>query len=47
MADLAASDGDQDAARGLLDEAAALAVDSGAHGISRWVEEARDEFGLA
>ncbi|MGC4853153.1 hypothetical protein ACLQ24_07065, partial [Micromonospora sp. DT4] len=47
LADLAASDGDRDAARGLLDEADSLAVDSGAHGIARWVGEARDELKLA
>ncbi|MFE9188783.1 tetratricopeptide repeat protein [Micromonospora sp. NPDC007208] len=47
LADLAASDGDRDAARELLNEAAGLAADSGAHGVGRWVEEARDELGLA
>ncbi|MET8280233.1 tetratricopeptide repeat protein [Micromonospora sp. NPDC005174] len=47
LADLAASDGDRDAARGLLDEAASLATSSGAHGIARWIDEARDELKLA
>lgn len=47
LADLAASDGDREAARELLDEATRLAADSGAHGIGRWVEEARDELDLA
>ncbi|MFY1619469.1 tetratricopeptide repeat protein [Micromonospora sp. WMMD736] len=46
LADLAASDGDRDAARSLLDEATSLATDSGAHGIARWVDEARDELKL-
>ncbi|MEV4820436.1 tetratricopeptide repeat protein [Micromonospora sp. NPDC049274] len=47
LADLAATDGDRDAARDLLDEAAELAAGSGAHGVGRWVEEARDELSLA
>jgi nucleotide-binding universal stress UspA family protein len=47
LADLAASDGDRDAARSLLDEAADVAASSGAHGVGRWVEEARDELKLA
>ncbi|MCG5448909.1 hypothetical protein [Micromonospora hortensis] len=47
LAHLAASDGDRDAAHELLDEAAGLAADSGAHGVGRWVEEAREELGLA
>ncbi|MFG3553047.1 tetratricopeptide repeat protein [Micromonospora sp. NPDC047557] len=47
LADLAATDGDRDAARDLLDEAAELAARSGAHGVARWVEEARDELKLA
>ncbi|WP_435204738.1 tetratricopeptide repeat protein [Micromonospora sp. bgisy143] len=46
LADLAASDGDRDAARGLLDEAASLATSSGARGIARWIDEARDELKL-
>ncbi|MEV1110392.1 tetratricopeptide repeat protein [Micromonospora sp. NPDC049751] len=47
LADLAASDGDRDAARGLLDEATSLATGSGAYGIVRWIDEARDELKLA
>ncbi|MEU7917508.1 tetratricopeptide repeat protein [Micromonospora zamorensis] len=47
LADLAASDGDREAARELLDEAAALAAGSGAHGVGRWIEQARDRLGLA
>lgn len=47
LADLAATDGDRDAARELLDEAAELAAGSGAHGVARWVQEARDELKLA
>ncbi|WP_405427077.1 tetratricopeptide repeat protein [Micromonospora sp. NBC_00617] len=47
LAYLAASDGERDAARGLLDEAASLATGSDAHGVARWVEEARDELKLA
>ncbi|MET8308343.1 tetratricopeptide repeat protein [Micromonospora sp. NPDC005173] len=47
LADLAASGGDRDAARQLLDEAAELAAGSGAYGVGQWVEEARDELSLA
>ncbi|MEU5783581.1 tetratricopeptide repeat protein [Micromonospora lupini] len=47
LADLAATDGDRDAARDLLDEAAELAAGSGAHGVGRWVQEARAELNLA
>ncbi|MEU4339169.1 tetratricopeptide repeat protein [Micromonospora lupini] len=46
LADLAATDGDRDAARDLLDEAAELAAGSGAHGVGRWVQEARAELNL-
>ena len=37
----------RDAARDLLAEAAELAAGSGAHGVGRWVVEAREELGLA
>ncbi|MEU7798051.1 tetratricopeptide repeat protein [Micromonospora arborensis] len=47
LAHLAASGGDREAARDLLDEAAGLAVDSGAHGVGHWIEGARMELGLA
>ncbi|MEH1165578.1 tetratricopeptide repeat protein [Micromonospora sp. CPCC 205539] len=47
LAYLAASDGDQNAARGLLDEAAGLAADCGAHGVANWVGAAREELGLS
>ncbi|RAO06220.1 hypothetical protein ONO86_03036 [Micromonospora noduli] len=30
-----------------MDDAAGLAVDSGAYGVGRWVEEAREELRLA
>ncbi|MEV1155732.1 tetratricopeptide repeat protein [Micromonospora chokoriensis] len=47
LAYLAAGDGDREAAGELLDEAAGLAASSGAYGVGRWVEAARDELGLA
>ncbi|MET7706870.1 tetratricopeptide repeat protein [Micromonospora sp. NPDC005413] len=47
LASLAASDGDRESARELLDEAAGLAAGSGAHGVGQWIEEAREELGLA
>ncbi|MGC4749097.1 tetratricopeptide repeat protein [Micromonospora sp. DT201] len=47
LAHLAASDGDREAARELLDEAAGLAADSGARGVGHWIENARIELGLA
>lgn len=47
LAFLAVTDGDREAARRLLDEAAELAADSGAQGVGRWVEGARDELRLA
>ncbi|MCM0676255.1 tetratricopeptide repeat protein [Micromonospora phytophila] len=46
LAYLAAGDGRPDEARGLLDEAAALAATSDAHGVARWIGEARDGLGL-
>ncbi|RQX09384.1 hypothetical protein DLJ58_15220 [Micromonospora arida] len=47
LAVLAVTDGDREAARQLLDEAAELAADSGAQGVGRWVEGARDELRVA
>ncbi|MEU7589020.1 tetratricopeptide repeat protein [Micromonospora sp. NPDC049230] len=46
LAALAADVGDREAACALLDEAAELAAGSGAQGITRWAEEARDGLGL-
>ena len=44
LADLAARAGDRDRALALLDEATAIAADSGARGILRWADQARQEL---
>jgi tetratricopeptide (TPR) repeat protein len=44
LAELAAQGGDRDQAQALLDEAAAIAVGVGAHGILRRVDQARQEI---
>jgi tetratricopeptide (TPR) repeat protein len=44
LAELAAHGDDRDQALALLDEAAAIAAETGAHGILRWVGQARKEI---
>ncbi len=44
LAELAAQENDHDRALALLDEAAALATEAGAHGVLRWVGQARQEL---
>lgn len=44
LAELAARAGDRDRALALLDEAAAIAAEAGAHGILRWADQARQEL---
>jgi tetratricopeptide (TPR) repeat protein len=44
LAELASQGGDRDQARALLDEAASIAAAAGAHGILRWVDQARKEI---
>lgn len=43
LAELATRDGGRDRARTLLDEAASVAAAAGAHGVLRWVNQAREE----
>jgi tetratricopeptide (TPR) repeat protein len=43
LAGLAARGGDRDRALALFDEAAALAAEAGAHGVLRWIDQARQE----
>jgi hypothetical protein len=44
LAELAVRSGDRDRAPTLLDEAAAIAAEAGAHGIIRWIDAAREEM---
>lgn len=44
LAELAAHDGDRAQALSLLDEAAAIAAGTGAHGVLRWIEQARADL---
>jgi len=46
LAELAARAGDRDRALALLDEAAAIAAETGAGGILRWANQARQELDL-
>ncbi len=47
LGELAAEEGDSRRAAALLDEAHAIAVESGAHGIRPWIEQARAELATA
>jgi len=47
LAELAARAGDRDRALALLDEATAIAAETGADGILRWANQARQELPLA
>lgn len=47
LAYLAAGDGDREAARELLERRPGSRAGSGAYGVGRWIEAARDELGLA